>query len=59
MPFDIKDMSNGLKTVANIPISAVGENWMTAGGPKTVTPEDLQSAVDALADPAIKTRLGR
>jgi hypothetical protein len=55
MPFDIKDMSNGLKTVANIPISAVGENWMTAGGPKTVTPEDLQSAVDALADPAIKT----
>ena len=54
MPFDVKDMENGLKTVANIPLCAVGEDWMTMVGPKTVTPEDLQAAVDALADPAIK-----
>jgi hypothetical protein len=55
MPFDLKPMDNGLKIVANIPIAAVGENWETAVGPKTVTTDDLKAAVAALADPAIKT----
>lgn len=55
MSFDIQNLPNGLKTVANIPISAVGENWMTATGPRTVTMEDLQAAVAAQVDPAIHT----
>jgi hypothetical protein len=55
MPFDISDQSDGLKTVSNIPIAAVGENWKTSTGIETVTEEDLMCALAALDDPAIKT----
>lgn len=54
MSFDIIDQKDGLKTVANIPIATVGEDWQTMTGPLTVTQEDLESAVNALQDPSIK-----
>lgn len=54
MSFDIIAQVDGLKTVANVPIATVGEDWETMVGPLTVTQEDLESAVNALQDPSIK-----
>lgn len=54
MSFDIITQNDGLRTVANIPIATVGEEWQTMTGPLTVTQEDLESAVNALTDPSIK-----
>jgi hypothetical protein len=44
-----------LVTVPNVPILEVGEDWVCSTGTFTTTVEDLQSAVAAQDDPAIRT----
>lgn len=44
-----------LVTVPNVEIALVGEDWPASTGAATFTLEDLESAVEAQADPAIRT----
>jgi len=42
-----------LVTIPDVVIGEVGDRWPASTGPWTVTPEDLVSAVEAIANPAI------
>lgn len=44
-----------LVVIPNVPILEVGDDWPMMTGPATLTPEDLQAAIDAQGDPSLRS----